>query len=48
MNNSGEKKGEIISVDEDGGSEIAVEWDNGKIEHCLMCAKKGHFDLVYL
>lgn len=42
------RKGVITSVAEDNYTEINVRWDDGVITYNLWCAKKGHFDLVYL
>lgn len=39
--------GKIISITDDRGSEISVQWDDGSISCNLMCGKKGQFQLVY-
>jgi hypothetical protein len=40
--------GVIIANDEDGGTEIGVNWDNGGESHNLHCGKKNGWALKYL
>lgn len=45
------QRGTITSIDEDGGTEMSVKWDEadgGGVSHKIHCGKKGTFQLVYL
>lgn len=39
--------GTITSTSEDGGTEVAVQWDSGRFRNNYSCGKRGRYDLVY-
>lgn len=47
-NNESRKIGTITDVEGDGGTEVAVQWDDGAVSNQLWCGKKNGFHLLYL
>ena len=41
------KRGIIVSLDDDGGTEVSVQWEAGQTSRGLCCGKRCIFTLVY-